>query len=382
MKRLFSLLLSMLGILNVMVGEPVESMAACSNEPQSQKSAEGIITNGKTLVAYYSFTNNCKTIATELATQVACDIVEILPAEEGLDYAANNYEIGSSLIAAIRNNPSSASSYPAIKDVYIDVAQYDNIIIVTPLWWSQMAAPMQTFLYHNGAKMASKNVGLIASSASSGISSLVADFKRLIPNGKYMSENLWIKSSQTSNASYMISSWLTNIGFANLSLPTSSMPKLQVTIDGISKEATLVDNSSTHALVEQLQRGSITYEAHDYGDFEKVGALGYSFPQNNEQITTQPGDLILYQGSNLCIYYDENQWDFTRIGKLDNMTQAEIKTFVKAGGANVIVTLSLKETTKVYMIQSNNTQPKSSKRLTKNGQVIINEKYDISGKQI
>jgi len=213
MKRLFSTLLSMLTILNV--------MAACSNDPQSQESADGKITNGKTLVAYYSFTNNCKAIATELAGQVACDIVEIQPAEEGLDYAANNYAIGSSLIAAIRNNPSSASSYPAIKEVNVDVAQYDNIIIITPLWWSQMAAPMQTFLFHNGAKMASKNVGLIASSASSGISSLMADFKRLIPDGKYMSENLWIKSSQTSNASSMISSWLTNIGFANLSLPTA-----------------------------------------------------------------------------------------------------------------------------------------------------------------
>ncbi len=213
MKRLFSTLLSMLAIISV--------MAACSNESQSQESADGKITNGKTLVAYYSFTNNCKTIATEMGKQVSCDIVEIQPAEEGLDYAANNYAIGSSLISAIRNNPSSESSYPAIKEVNVDVAQYDNIIIVTPLWWSQMAAPMQTFLFHNGAKMAGKNVGLVASSASSGISSLVADFKRLIPDGKYMNESLWIKSSQVSNASSMISSWLTKIGFANLSISTA-----------------------------------------------------------------------------------------------------------------------------------------------------------------
>jgi len=55
---------------------------------------------------------------------------------------------------------------------------------------------------------------------------------------------------------------------------------------------------------------------------------------------------------------------------------------VKAGGANVMVTLSLKETTEVNTIKSNNTQPKPSKRLTKNGQVIINEKYDASGKVV
>ena len=118
---------------------------------------------------------------------------------------------------------------------------------------------------------------------------------------------------------------------------------LYLSIGGVTKSATLVSNSSTEALVAQLQKGDITYEAHDYGDFEKVGALGYTFPQNNEQINTEPGDLILYQGSNLCIYYDTNSWNFTHIGKLDNMTQADIKAWVKAGGGNVNVTLSLKQ---------------------------------------
>ena len=118
---------------------------------------------------------------------------------------------------------------------------------------------------------------------------------------------------------------------------------LYLTIGGVTKSATLVDNSSVKALVAQLQKGDITYEASDYGGFEKVGALGYSFPQNNEQINTVPGNLILYQGNALCIYYDANSWNFTRIGKLDDMTQADIKTWVKAGGGSVTVKLSLKQ---------------------------------------
>jgi hypothetical protein len=118
---------------------------------------------------------------------------------------------------------------------------------------------------------------------------------------------------------------------------------LYLTIGGVTKSATLVDNSSAKALVAQLQKGDITYKAHDYGDFEKVGPLGYTFPENNTQINTEPGDLILYQGSNLCIYYDINSWNFTRIGKLDNMTKADIKAWVKAGGGDVSVTLSLKQ---------------------------------------
>jgi hypothetical protein len=135
--------------------------------------------------------------------------------------------------------------------------------------------------------------------------------------------------------------------------------KLYITIGGVTKTATMVSNSSTEALVAQLQQGVITYEAHDYGNFEKVGHLGMSFPQNNEQITTQPGDLILYQGNNLCIYYDTNSWSFTRIGKLDNMTQNDIKQWVNAGGGNVTVTLSLSTPTSIEKIQTDKTRSKA-----------------------
>ena len=135
--------------------------------------------------------------------------------------------------------------------------------------------------------------------------------------------------------------------------------KLYLTIGGVTKTATMVSNSSTEALVAQLQKGNITYEAHDYGNFEKVGPLGYTFPRNDEDITTQPCDLILYLGSNLCIYYDTNNYDFTRIGKLDNMTQADIKTWVDAGGDNVSVTLSISEPTGINSVKSEELKVKS-----------------------
>jgi hypothetical protein len=186
--------------------------------------------------------------------------------------------------------------------------------------------------------MEGKSIGLIVSSHSSGISEVVKDAKRLVPKGIFYDESLWINASNHANRANLIKDWLAVI---NNQVPR--MPKMYLTISGVTKSATLVDNSSTEALVAQLEKGDITYEAHDYGDFEKVGPLGFTFPENNTQITTAPGDLILYQGSNLCIYYDTNSWNFTRIGKLDSMTQADIKIWVKAGGGNVSVTLSLKQ---------------------------------------
>lgn len=175
-----------------------------------------IAMSAKTLVAYYSFTNNVERIVTELSSQIEADVIEIEPAEKGLDYAANNYALGTQLLNAIRNNPDDASSYPAIDPVDVEMDEYDMVIIATPLWWSQMAAPFQTFLFHYGSQMAGKNIGVIVSSASSGISGVVSDAKRLIPGGNFIEPSLWIRSSQTPSAGQMISDWLEDIHYDEL----------------------------------------------------------------------------------------------------------------------------------------------------------------------
>lgn len=176
-----------------------------------------LMAQARTLVVYYSYTNNVNRIVTELTKQIEADVVRIEPAEKGLDYAANNYAIGSAQIAAIRNNPNDAASYPDIDPVNVNLANYDCIIIGAPLWWSNMAAPLQTYLFQYGKDMAGKHIGLIVSSASSGISDVESDAKRLIPEGQFFSSSLWIRSSQTSNCASLISRWLKDIGYESIS---------------------------------------------------------------------------------------------------------------------------------------------------------------------
>ena len=166
---------------------------------------------GKTLIVYYSFTNNVHTIVSDLQTQIEAEVVRVEPADEGLDYAANNYAIGSALIQAIRNQPNDAASYPAIKPVEVNIADYDRIIVGAPLWWSNMAAPLQTFLFQYGSQMEGKSIGLIVSSSSSGINGVESDARRLIPGGDFLEPNLWIRSGQTSNCHSMIADWLSQI---------------------------------------------------------------------------------------------------------------------------------------------------------------------------
>ena len=103
--------------------------------------------------------------------------------------------------------------------------------------------------------------------------------------------------------------------------------------------ANLEDNSSAKALVEKLNSGPITVDMHDYGNFEKVGELPWELPRNDEDITTVPGDIILYLGKRIVIYYDENTWDFTRLAKIDNTTKEEL--LAALGDGNVSVSFSL-----------------------------------------
>lgn len=117
--------------------------------------------------------------------------------------------------------------------------------------------------------------------------------------------------------------------------------KLYIKVNNRTLTATLNDNSSARALVNKLESGSITIDMEDYSRMEKVGSLGFSLPRNDESINTEAGDLILYQGNSFVIYYDNNSWSLTRLGKIDNITQNELKEILGTG--SVEITLSIEE---------------------------------------
>ena len=313
-------------------------MACCSSMGESK--AASADEAGKVLVVYYSYTGNSRQIVQSLTDQIDADVMEIEPAEKGLQYEANNYALGMQLLNAINAAPDAPDSYPAIDPVSItDLSGYDNIIIVTPLWWSQMAAIMQTYLFNYGPQMAGKHVGLIVSSHSSDIPQVVLDAKRLVPDAVWMGDALWIKASNHANRAALISNWITSLDFAQ---GQSSMDdKLYITIDGVTQSATLVDNAATRELMTRLRVAPITVTLNSSGGFEIWGALGFALPTSNEQVDAQPGDMVLYNGSNICLFYGSNSWSYTRLGHIDDLNTSELRTFLKAGESNIGVTLSL-----------------------------------------
>ena len=347
-------------------------MLLCCCSSDSEVMAEVPANAGKTLVVYYSYTGNCREIVRTLTSQIQADVLEIQPAEKGLKYEANGYALGTQLLNAIKANPNSASSYPAIDPVATSLNSYQNIIIVTPLWWSQMAAIMQTYLFNYGPQMAGKHVALIVSSASSGISGVVNDAKRLVPSATWMGDALWINNSNRSNATSLVQDWLKKLNFAE---GQTTMNKMNITIDGRTQNVTLVENAATKALVEKLQQAPVTVTLNSSGGFEIWGALGFSLPTSNQQITAQPGDVVLYSGSNICLFYGSNSWSYTRLGKIDGLSESELRSFLKAGESNISVTLSLTSgTTAINRLNSPNGEESI---YSLNGQRVTNPSHGI-----
>ena len=117
--------------------------------------------------------------------------------------------------------------------------------------------------------------------------------------------------------------------------------KLYITIGNQTQSVTLVDNAATQELVSRLQSGDINVTLDSNGSFEIWGPLGFSLPASNQQITAQAGDVILYNGSNICLFYGSNSWSYTRLGKIDGLSESELRSFLKAGESNISVRLAL-----------------------------------------
>ena len=160
--------------------------------------------------------------------------------------------------------------------------------------------------------------------------------------------------------------------------------KIFITIDEKTMPVTLQDNEATRTLVAALSQADITYVARDYGGFEKVGALGQSLPASDTQTTTQAGDVVLYNGNQVVIFYGSNSWSYTRLGRIDYSSQTELEAFLNAGQGNVTVTLSLSSAaTAINSVSTTGTEDDDYYSLS--GQRVKNPSHGIfvkSGKKI
>lgn len=96
--------------------------------------------------------------------------------------------------------------------------------------------------------------------------------------------------------------------------------KMNVQVGDYTFTATLENNTAVEELVDMMKEGPVTISMGDYSGFEKVGSLGRSLTTSNRQTTTDAGDIVLYNGNNIVMFYGSNSWSYTRIGKIDDLT--------------------------------------------------------------
>ena len=101
----------------------------------------------------------------------------------------------------------------------------------------------------------------------------------------------------------------------------------------------LENNSATQELVKELKKGNVTVNASEYGGFEKVGDLGFSLPTSDENIGTSPGDIVLYQGDKISLFYGSHSWSYTKLGKLDNVDSNKLNEVLGSGDVTLEFTL-------------------------------------------
>lgn len=289
------------------------------NQPENETS--------NILVAYFSCTGNTETIAEYLIDLTDADSYTI---EAAVPYTNEDIQYSNSSCRA-NQEQNDKSVRPEISGAIDNMESYDIVFLGYPIWWGEEPRIIDTFL--ESYDFSDKTVIPFCTSGSSGISASENNIRNLVPIGEQLSGKRFSANASVDD----VSAWLDT-----LDLPLKAEEqKLNIDVNGYTLTVSLADNSSAQALKKLLKDAPLTLELHDYGNFEKVGALPETLPRNDERITTEPGDLILYQGNQITIYYDVNTWNFTKLGHIDNITQEELKEIL--GDGSVTVTFSLAE---------------------------------------
>ena len=114
---------------------------------------------------------------------------------------------------------------------------------------------------------------------------------------------------------------------------------IKIRVNNSILEVKLEDNEATKSLVEKLKDGDIFVNANEYGGFEKIGNLGFSLPRNDTSMTTSAGDIVLYQGNQISLFYKSNSWSYTKLGKVENLDSIDLRNILGSGDVTLEISL-------------------------------------------
>ena len=276
------------------------------------------------LVIYFSRTGNTEKIAQYLIEFSGADSYVI---EAAVPYTDEDIEYSNDSCRANKEQ-NDKSVRPEIANPISSIDSYDTIFLGYPIWWGQEPRIIDTFL--ESYDFSDKTLIPFCTSGSSGISISEANIKALVPVGKQLAGKRFAADSTKDEVKEWYDTLLLNEENEDM--------KMKLSINGNNLTVSLADTTAAKELSEKLKTEPVTVILNEYGGFEKVGKLPWSLTKTDESIVTEAGDIMLYQGNQMTIFYDSNSWNYTKLGHIDNITQKELKAIL--GDGNVTVTLS------------------------------------------
>ena len=277
--------------------------------------------DAKILVIYFSTDDTVKAAARTIADALDADVFEVVPeipySEADLAYYTN---------CRADREQADSSALPAISAWPESMEQYSTVFIGYPIWHSQ--APKILYTLVEGIDLGGKTVIPFCTSASSGAGSSAKNLQAVSAG-----EAEWLDVKRISNGSMAedIRAWA-------LSLGLEGEKTMKMTIGTTPVEVKWEDNDSVAALKE-LAAGGLEIRMSMYGGFEQVGPIGSRLPSSDVQTVTDSGDIVLYSGSQLVVFYGSNSWAYTRLGHITDQTPEEMKTLL--GNGDVTITLTM-----------------------------------------
>ena len=327
MKRILSLIL-FLAIAAVCAGcgsAPTQSASTSPAETQAGESTEPPAAEPETdstiLVVYFSATGTTRSVAEKMAALTGADIVEIIPARP---YTSQdlNYNDRSTRASAEQNTP---DARPEIaEDISLD--GYTTVYLGYPIWWGQAPRILSTFVESHD--FTGVTVIPFCTSASSDIGQSDDTLAAQAGSGSWLQGRRFSGSASENE----LREWITETEGVNME------KRLHLSINDTEVTVDWEDSESVAALTELVSSEPLTVQMSMYGDFEQVGSLGTALPRNDSQTTTQAGDIVLYSGNQIVIFYGSNSWAYTRLGRITDQSAAEMADLL--GNGDVTVTLS------------------------------------------
>ena len=293
----------------------------------SRLAPEPPVTGKHILVACFSATGNTRPLAQTAARLLDADYYEIVPAEPYTEADLAYYTD-----CRADREQADPDCRPEISGSLPDLEQYDTVVIAHPIWHGQAPRIISTFLERGD--FSGKTLTSFCTSASSPLGTSAENLKKLMPDSV-----TWLDSRRfaAGASEEELAAWLREIG---LTKPAQEEPAMLLTINGTQIPVDWEDNESVEALKDLAAEAPLTIQMSPYGGFEQVGPIGTSLPRNDEQTVTEPGDLVLYSGNQIVVFYGSNSWAYTRLGRIRDMDQAALTELLGADAVSLGISCS------------------------------------------